>query len=139
MRFTVEQRRSIYNRTTGKCHLCHKKLAFKNYGRHGGRGAWEVEHSIPQANGGTHHLNNLYTADICCNRSKGTSSTKAARRSYGKSRAPLSREKRKTAKVKNAIFSALVAGSLGALVNPVACIVGAIIGGQMAYRKNPDK
>jgi hypothetical protein len=50
----------IYDRTTGRCHLCGKRLAFHNYGCHGTRGAWHIEHSVPRANGGTDHVNNLY-------------------------------------------------------------------------------
>jgi len=75
MAFSSEQLNQIYNRTSGYCHICHKKLAFKNYGVFGARGAWEVEHSNPQAKGGTNRLNNLYPACITCNRSKGASRT----------------------------------------------------------------
>lgn len=70
MSYTVEQLDLIYQRTSGKCHLCHDPLARSNYARFGERGAWEVEHSVPRARGGTDRLNNLYAAHICCNRSK---------------------------------------------------------------------
>ena len=50
----------IYDKTHGCCHLCHKKLAFINYGIYGAKGAWHIEHSKAKANGGTDHLNNLY-------------------------------------------------------------------------------
>src|SRR6266481_309133 len=65
-----EQLRRIYDKTNGSCHLCGKKLAFTNYGEVGARAAWEVEHSIPLANGGTHHGNNLFASCVPCNRSK---------------------------------------------------------------------
>ncbi len=60
MRFNEQQLNFIYDRTHGCCHICHRKLSFKNYGIHGSRGGWHVEHSIPKAKDGTDHLNNLY-------------------------------------------------------------------------------
>ena len=76
----------IYDRTTGRCHLCGKRLAFHNYGCHGTRGAWHIEHSVPRANGGTDHLNNLYPGCIPCNLSKGTRSTRSVRMAWQKTR-----------------------------------------------------
>ena len=79
MVFTDDQLDAIYDRTSGYCHICRKKLAFKNYGKLGQRGAWEVEHSRAQAKGGTDRLNNLYPACITCNRRKGTRTTRTLR------------------------------------------------------------
>ena len=76
MGFSVETRWRIYDRPSGYCHICGRKLSFQNYGIIDARGAWEVEHSIPWAFGGTDHLNNLYPACISCNRGKGTYSTR---------------------------------------------------------------
>lgn len=59
MKLTHDQLEYVFERTAGYCHLCHCKLAFCNYGLHGTRGAWEVEHSNPRARGGTNRLNNL--------------------------------------------------------------------------------
>jgi len=73
MHFSDDDLNEIYDRTSGYCHICHRKLAFINYGVLGARGAWEVEHSKPQARGGTHMRTNLYAACIPCNRSKGLS------------------------------------------------------------------
>jgi 5-methylcytosine-specific restriction endonuclease McrA len=84
----------IYVRTNGKCHLCHKKLSFTNYGQGGAKGAWEVEHSIPRANGGTDHLNNLFPAHIGCSREKGTYTSRTARSWNGRTRAPISKERK---------------------------------------------
>src|SRR6266704_6497870 len=100
--------RTIYNRTSGKCHLCGKQLALTNYGQFGERGAWEVEHSNARARGGTDRLNNLYAACISCNRSKGTVTTRAARAREGRRRAPLSREKRAEARSENAVLRGLL-------------------------------
>ena len=74
MGYSKEKLHEIYDRTTGYCHICHKKLAFKNYSSVGSRGAWEVEHSKPRAKGGSDNLKNLYPACIFCNRSKGKKS-----------------------------------------------------------------
>ena len=79
MKFDKNQRRVIYEKTDGHCHICHIKLSFVNYAREGERGAWEVEHSRPQAKGGTHHGNNLFPACIICNRNKSDYTTHTAR------------------------------------------------------------
>jgi hypothetical protein len=56
----------IYSRTDGYCHICGKKLSLKNYARLEGK-----ERGLSsQINGGSDHLNNLYSACIICNREK---------------------------------------------------------------------
>ena len=70
MKITQERLKAIYDRTSGYCHLCGKKLAFTNYGRFGKRGAWEIEHSLARMNGGTDRLCSLYGACISCNQQK---------------------------------------------------------------------
>ncbi len=102
MAFTKLELRKIYDRTTGYCHICRKKLSFTNYGLQYLKGAWEVEHSNPKSMGGTNRLNNLYAACISCNRSKNNKSTRTARAKYGHTCAPLSREKRKEMEESNA-------------------------------------
>jgi 5-methylcytosine-specific restriction endonuclease McrA len=74
----------IYDRTSSYWHICRKKLSFTNYGRYGCRGAWEVEHSIARANGGSNHGNNLYAACMSCNRGKGVGTTRSARAAHGR-------------------------------------------------------
>lgn len=139
MAFSDEQLNQIYDRTSGYCHLCHKKLGFKNYGILGARGAWEVEHSNPRAKGGTNRINNLYPACISCNRSKGSSSTVGARAKNGKSRAPLSKTKRKKAKAENALVGGAAGAAIGALAGPLGALVGAFIGAKVGHKRNPDK
>lgn len=39
MAFTSDDLNAIYDRTSGYCHLCGKKLAFTNHGAVGARGA----------------------------------------------------------------------------------------------------
>ena len=70
LRAAFSTRRCPIDRTSGYCHICHRKLAFTKYGIVGAKGACEVEHSRPQALGGTHHSNNKYAACISCNREK---------------------------------------------------------------------
>lgn len=128
-----ERRREIFKRTDGRCHICHGKLAFCNYGRFDERGGWEIEHSVPKCNGGTDRLSNLFPAHIDCNRSKGAGSTKAARRANGLSCAPLSAVKKEQIKSRNrwgwgagvATVGALIFGFPGALIGGVA---GTLIG-----------
>ncbi len=139
MSFSDEELNLIFDRTSGYCHICHKKVAFKNYGTYGARGAWEVEHSIPLSKGGTHRLNNLYPACISCNRSKGTKSTRSSRGKNGKTRAPLSVERRKQAKEDNALAGGIIGAAIGSVAGPMGIIFGALFGSQLGHQKNPDK
>ncbi len=140
MKLTKEQLDQIYRKTSGYCHLCHSKLSQKNHGQHGMRGAWHVEHSVPRAKGGTDHLNNLKPACISCNFDKGTQATRTARGRNGKTRAPLSAEKRKQAKNENMLLGILGGGLAGLAVGgPIGATIGAIAGGNLAGAQNPDK
>lgn len=134
MAYSVERLEKIFDRTSGFCHLCAGKLAFRNYGISGARGAWEVEHSKPKSEGGTDHLNNLYAAHISCNRSKRATCTRKARAEYGRTKAPLSSKRREQAKSRNAAGGAIVGGTLGALIaGPLGAVLGAAIGGKSGY------
>lgn len=131
------QLRAIYDRTEGQCHICRKRLSFCNYGLLGKRGAWEIEHSVAQARGGTDHGNNLFAAHISCNRSKGDSSSRTARRQHGYQCAPYSTTKRK----RNAAIGAGI-GSLALFLVPpqfriAAAVVGAVTGAIAGYKKKP--
>jgi len=140
MRYSNAELRAIYDRTTGKCHLCAKKLAFTNYGAFGEKGAWEVEHSNARAVGGTDRLNNLYAAHISCNRCKGTVTTRTARAWEGRRRAPLSREKRKAAKRENAFLGGAVGFLAGtAIAGTGLGVLGLSIGALGGYSVDPDK
>jgi 5-methylcytosine-specific restriction endonuclease McrA len=119
----------IYDRTDGRCHICVAKLSFRNYGAYERRAAWEVEHSRARSTGGTGHLNNLYPACIYCNRAKGTVSARTARRWYGRTRAPLSRDRKHDLRESNTLAGVFWGGLLGAFGGPRAMIAGACIGG----------
>lgn len=139
MAFNEAELNQIYDRTSGRCHICHKKLAFKNYGTVGARAAWEVEHSVPQAKGGTDHLNNLYPACISCNRSKGASSTVSARAKHGKTRAPLSADKRKKTRAGNTFAGGALGAMVGSVGGPVGAFIGACLGASLGHSHDPDK
>jgi 5-methylcytosine-specific restriction endonuclease McrA len=128
----------IYDRTNGKCHLCHKKLSFSNYGQGGAKGAWEVEHSIPRANGGTDHLNNLFPAHISCNREKGTYTSRTARSWNGRTRVPISKARKAQIKRNNAFGGAVLGGLLGLAVNPVAALCGLGLGALIGHGSDPE-
>ena len=68
--YTKKQTRTIYDKNSGYCVHCGKKLAFTNYGKPGRKGAWEVDHSNPLSKGGTNYLRNLVPSCIPCNRKK---------------------------------------------------------------------
>lgn len=131
------QLRTIYDRTEGQCHICRKRLSFRNYGLFGKRGAWEIEHSVAQARGGTDHLNNLFAACISCNRSKGDCYSRTARRKNGYECAPYSSRKRK----RNAALGAGIGSFAMIFVPPqfklAAAIVGAVAGAVVGYKKKP--
>jgi len=141
MQYSNADLRTIYNRTSGKCHICGKQLALINYGLFGERGAWEVEHSNARARGGTDRLNNLYAACISCNRSKGALETRAARAREGRTRAPLSREKRKAARRENAFLGGVLSVLGGATIGAtgVGLMVLGGLGAAAGYNVNPDK
>ena len=128
MPYSFTERRLIYDKTSGRCHLCHRKLAITNYASVGQRGAWEVEHSRPRARGGTDHLNNLFAACIDCNRDKSTVSTRTVRRWYGTNSAPLSKRKRQTIQNENATICGILGGVIGCSVGPLGIAFGAAVG-----------
>lgn len=139
MLWTDDDLDAIYDRTSGKCHLCHKKLARVNYADFGARGAWEVEHSVPKARGGTDHLNNLFPACIPCNRSKSARSTRSSRAANGRSRAPLNRRARSAAKAENALVGAGLGAFVGSAFGPLGTLVGGALGAHLGHKENPDR
>lgn len=139
MGFDTGKLDAIYGRTDGQCHICRKRLARKNYGKLGSRGAWEVEHSKPRSKGGTGHANNLYAACIPCNRSKGNASTRSARLKNGNKAAPYSSARKR----KNACVGAGTVGSIAYLLVPpqikiLALCVGFVAGGVAGHKREPE-
>lgn len=134
-----ERLQKIYRKTDGYCHICHKKLSFSNYGVHGAKGSWHIEHSIARANGGSDHMNNLFPACISCNIAKGTSHTKTARSQYGNSRSPFSKAKKKKIRNNNTAAGTIIGGALGSVFGPVGTMVGAGIGAAIGSSNSPKK
>lgn len=139
MAYDEETLNRAYDRTTGYCHICGKKLAWSNYGRPGARGAWEIEHSVPRAKGGTDHGNNLFPACISCNRSKQAVTTQTARRWHGRRCAPLSRKQREKARRDNAVAGGILGGVFGAIAGPWGVAFGIGVGATIGHKLNPDK
>lgn len=106
----------IYDSTAGRCHICRKKLSFRNYASLGRKGAWEVDHSNPRARGGSDRLNNLRPACISCNRSKQHRTTRTARAWHGHTSAPRSRVTEQRVEMLKAIatLGAVVLGLIAA-------------------------
>ncbi len=128
----------IYDRTDGRCHVCGKRLSFFNYGQVGFRGAWEVEHSVARALGGTDCWQNLLPGCVSCNRAKGILSTRSARARYGRRRAPLSRIKKQKIRESNASVGGLLGASLGSLCGPLGLLAGGVLGFQQGYELDPE-
>jgi len=53
MAFSNDDLNYIFDRTTGRCHICRDDLDFSAYGESPEFGGWEVDHSVPRAKGGT--------------------------------------------------------------------------------------
>lgn len=138
MAYQEKRLRRIFERTAGRCHICHKKVVWANYGRVDLRGGWEVEHSVPRARGGSDHPTNLYPACIGCNRAKGSKSTRSARARHGKVHAPLSRGGRLWARIENAVAGCLLGMVAGAFVSAEGALVGSWVGGALGYLKPPE-
>ena len=139
MNVTAARRNAIYDRTSGYCHVCGKRLSFVNYGRFGRRGAWEIEHSVARVNGGTDRLCNLYAACISCNRKKQHFTTRTARRWNGRSRAPLSVTRRRQAHWNNAVAGAGLGLLCGLPFGVVGALAGPILGALIGNWQNPDR
>lgn len=129
MKLNKESKRALFDKTDGRCHLCHKKLVFKNYGTVGANGAWEREHSKARANGGTDHPNNLYPACIPCNRSKRDSSTVSVRTRNGVKGAPRSRKQRERSQRQTAMGVTASGALIGLrIAGPVGGVIGGVLG-----------
>lgn len=138
MAFTNDELSRIYNRTNGRCHICHCSLSYSNYGHHGSRGSWHVEHSRPRALGGTNHGNNLYAACIPCNLAKGTHHTRTARGWNGNTRAPYSGQKLRAKRETNTAGGALIGAGLGLLIGgPIGALVVGFLGGAIGNDSSP--
>jgi 5-methylcytosine-specific restriction endonuclease McrA len=124
---------AIYDKTHGYCHICHKKLSLKNYGKNDERGAWHIEHSKAKANGGTDHLNNLYAACIPCNLEKGTLHTMTVRRRNNVTRAPLSKAKKDQIRSENTVSGGVIGFMVSAFLGgtPLAIAACTLIGAKI--------
>jgi 5-methylcytosine-specific restriction endonuclease McrA len=139
MRWSDDQLNDFYDRNDGRCHICGGKISWCNYGKPNSRGAWEVEHSVPRANGGTGHGNNLYAAHIRCNREKGTVTSRTARRWHGRTRAPLSRDARERKIAENTIVGGVLAGLAGLMLAWPQAVLGLVLfGGLIGRSIDPD-
>ena len=137
MAYTRAELKNIYDRTSGYCHICHRKMSFTNYARPGQKGAWEIEHSVPRSRGGTDHGNNLFGAHITCNREKSDYTTQTARRWHGITRAPLSRDQKKKAQASNTAGGALIGGLVGLIAGPEGAVLGSLIGAAIGNSIKP--
>lgn len=139
MSYDVEILRRIFDRTDGHCHICGKKLSFVNYAISGGRGAWEVEHSVAKAVGGTNHLNNLFPACIVCNRNKGTGTSRSARIQHGRKKVPLSRDRKESIRDNNTLTGVALGAAVGGIVaGPPGALVGGALGGILGHSSDPE-
>ena len=128
MKTSPKEIRTIYERTNGYCHLCHKKVSLKNYGCRDGRGAWEIDHSRARANGGTDHGNNLLPACISCNRKKQARGSHTIRHQNGIAGVPRSKQQIKKNRRLNSGLGAFLGGALGSCAGPIGVAAGGFVG-----------
>jgi len=134
MGYDRDQLDRIFHSTAGRCHLCHGRLARKNYAADGQRGAWEVDHSVAVARGGSDHGNNLKPAHIACNRSKQEADNRAIRRAHGHVRSPLSTKAVRTTRMTNAAIGGAGLAVLGGVtLGPLGFVAGALVGGLVGH------
>lgn len=88
-----------------------------------------MEHSKPRCKGGSSRLCNLLAAHIVCNRQKGSVTIRTARGWNGRTKAPLSREKKDEIRDGNRLGWGRV-GALtgGAMFGPAGLVCGGILG-----------
>lgn len=140
MAYSTETLQLIFDKTAGRCHLCREGLVASNYGRCGERGAWEVDHSKPRANGGTDHRNNLFPACISCNRSKQHGSSRAVRAANGVRGVPMSEAQIADARADNALGGGLIGLGLGFLFGGGPLIVGlSVVGALVGAATDPEE
>jgi 5-methylcytosine-specific restriction endonuclease McrA len=70
--YSKKRLNEIYQKSSGYCAICGKKLSLINYGKPKRKAPWEVDHSNPLSKGGTKYFRNLRAVCISCNRKKGT-------------------------------------------------------------------
>ena len=134
MGYETDQLDRIFKSTAGRCHLCHRRLARRNYGTDGKRGAWEVDHSVARARGGSDHGNNLKPAHITCNRSKQDADNRAIRLAHGYKRSPLSVKEIQSRKPRNAVLGGTGLAILGGIaLGPAEFFAGAVVGGLLGH------
>jgi len=80
MNLNSEDLRRVFEKTSGGCYYCRKRLSFENHGKVGSWGSWEVDHKIPKAQDGSDDFSNLIAACYACNRDKRDQSAVSYRR-----------------------------------------------------------
>ena len=147
-RYSLEALRFIFfDRSDERCHLCHRRLQFDQYGRIKSEYGWEVDHSNARAQGGSNRLNNLKAACISCNRSKRTRPSSTFRYEKGYIRAPLSRRKRKKAEsnaaitglVGGAVADELLTGGIGHVITGLGALLGPAHDPNESAKRKPRK
>lgn len=138
MSYNERELKRIFQKTSGGCHLCGKRLALRNYGAIHERGGWQVEHHIPVARGGGDDFNNLFPACGPCNLAKSDGTTRRARAMHGRLGPPLSPAARSARQEENAGWGALLAGLGALLFAPHLALPAVAIGAVAGHSTEPD-
>ena len=135
MPYSNERLTQIFERTDGRCHICWRRLRFGSYGQPNG---WEVEHSRARCKGGSDRICNLFPAHITCNRQKGKLTSRTARNWNGRSKAPLSRNRKDRIRNGNRWAAGALGGLAGALGGPALAVAGAVVGALIGDSIDPE-
>lgn len=138
MTHDAEMLQKIFNKTDGKCHICHKGICLKNHGVNGARGAWHVDHSVPRSKGGADHLNNYLPAHIRCNLARSNKRNRTARQRFGKTRAPLSAVRKNQLRKRNALIAAAIGTLAFAGTGPIGWLLGTSISALVGHSLQPE-
>ena len=137
MAYDNQTLKAVFAKTDGKCHICHKRVCFKNYGLQGARGAWHVDDSLPRGKGGAYHFNNYLPAHIRCNLAKSTRCNRTVRSRYNHTRAPLSATRKEKLRRRNAAIGAGIGTLLFAATGPVGWL-GTAASALIGHSLDPD-
>lgn len=139
MAFDDDRLDRVFKKTRGICHGCRKQLTRSNYGQPNRRGSWEVDHSVPKAQGGTDHLNNLYPICTDCNREKGDSHARTLRSKHGYSRPPLSPKEYQKKKRDHAAGGGILGATIGwGTGGPLGALICGAIGAGIGASSDPE-
>jgi len=131
----------IYNKTEGYCNITGIKLSRINYSNPDGRCQWTVDHSNARVKGGSDLSRNLFPVSAPINRMKGDKSTRTARRWFGRTGPPLTKQEKQVKRLLNTAGFGLLGFGVGVIIkkSPWLAALGTSAGAWFGYTRNPGR